>query len=395
MASCKANKAIEASPTLEKNVRPDLALELPEEVVIVHHPSQDGGLKAWLFLIGASIVEITAWIVCLGPLYGLGAGLLFAPSMHFMGDWFVKRKSFAYGIICGAGAAAGAGLPPVYTVCLNQYGYKSTLFGWGLVTFTVTSLGLLLVHPRTPPKKTPSPTRHDFDFLRKPLFLVFLTATVVQALAHYGPSVYSPSIGADFGLTYTQGALLVSLLNLAQAVGQPLQGMLADTQASFYVPFVISTLGGGLESLLIWPFACKFWSLILYSLAFGSTAGEYAVLRPRFAAAVVSNDETVSSTVSSDNDDESQDEHKEVQQKNKSMVIFGVFTAARGIAILTSGFVTVALVNEESTDLNGYGLGTKWRSLILYTGITMATASLGALGKFVPWDLKIGVRSNS
>jgi hypothetical protein len=91
----------------------------------------------------------------------------------------------------------------------------------------VTALGLLFVHPRTPPEKAPKPTRHDFEFLRKPLFLIFLIATFVQALAHYGPSVYLPSIPADFGLTPTQGSLLVSLLNLAQAIGQPLQGMLA------------------------------------------------------------------------------------------------------------------------------------------------------------------------
>lgn len=128
---------------------------------------------------------------------------------------------------CGAGAAAGAGFPPVYTVCLNQYGHRATLVGMGLITLVVTAAGLLLVHPRTPPEKALEPTRRDFDFLRRPLFLIFLAATIVQALAHYGPSVYLPSIGADFGLSDTQGALLVSLLNLAQAIGQPLQGALA------------------------------------------------------------------------------------------------------------------------------------------------------------------------
>ena len=67
----------------------------------------------------------------------------------------------------------------------------------------------------------------DFDFLRKPLFHILLASTVIQAMAHYGPSVYLPLIGADFGLSSSQGAMLVSLLNLAQAIGQPLQGMLA------------------------------------------------------------------------------------------------------------------------------------------------------------------------
>lgn len=288
----------------------------------------------------------------------------------------------------------------MYTVCLNKFGYKATLVGWGLISFIITGSGLLLMHPRTPPEKAPKPNRHDVDFLRKPLFLVFLTATVIQAVAHYGPSTYLPSIGADFGLSDTQGAMLVSLLNLAQAIGQPLQGMLADTGASFYAPFVLSTLGGGLESLLIWPFSRKLWSLVIYSLAFGATAGGFAVLRPRFAAAVVGNDETnaapASSGSSSDTatgENEAEDAEKEIRQKNKSMFIFGVFTAARGIAILSSGFIAVELVNEDSTDLSGYGLGSKYRSLIIFTGAVMIVASLGAVGRFVPYHLKIGKKS--
>lgn len=131
---------------------------------------------------------------------------------------------------CAAGAAAGAGLPPVYTVCLEKYGYKVTLIGWGIVTFIVTAIGLFCVHPRVPVAAVPKPTRKDFDFMQKPLFYIILVATIIQALAHYGPSLYLPSFGLDFGLTPTQGSLLVSLLNLAQAIGQPVQGMLA------YVP---------------------------------------------------------------------------------------------------------------------------------------------------------------
>lgn len=164
-----------------------------------------------------------------------------------------------------------------------------------------------------------------------------------------------------------------------------------DSRASFYVPFVLSTLGGGLESLLIWPFARNLWSLVIYSLAFGATAGGFAVLRPRFAAAVVGDDATVQIS-SSDTDDDAQrvDAEKEARQKNKSMFIFGVFTAARGIAILTSGFVTEALVHDDSSDISGYGAGRKWRDLMIYTGVSMTMASLGAFGKFVPYDRKIG-----
>ena len=122
---------------------------------------------------------------------------------------------------------------------------------------------------------------------------------------------------------------------------------------------------------------------MIYALAFGATAGGFAVLRPRFAAAVVNLDTLKSSTSSiSDLSDEAAAE-EEARTKNKSMLIFGVLTASRGIAIAGSGFVTEALVNENSTDISGYGAGPKWRRLMIYTGITMIAASLGALGQFV------------
>jgi nitrate/nitrite transporter NarK len=40
-----------------------------------------------------------ALVLTLGVLYGIGAGLLFAPSIHLMDDWFSKRKSLAYGVM--------------------------------------------------------------------------------------------------------------------------------------------------------------------------------------------------------------------------------------------------------------------------------------------------------
>jgi cyanate permease len=129
---------------------------------------------------------------------------------------------------CAAGAAAGAGLPPVYTLCLNRYGYKVTLIGWGIITFVVTSLGLLCVRPRLPHSaKPPPPSMRDFDFAKKPLPLIMLLATMVQAVAHYAPSLYLPSFGVDFGVSASEAAMLASFLNLAQAIGQPLQGWLA------------------------------------------------------------------------------------------------------------------------------------------------------------------------
>ncbi|KAK8086047.1 hypothetical protein PG994_001021 [Apiospora phragmitis] len=107
------------------------------------------------------------------------------------------------------------------------------------------------------------------------------------------------------------------------------------------------------------------------------------MLRPRFASAVIGQEQA-------NNVETVDDPKEEALQKNKSMLIFGVFTAARGAAILSSGFVTIALVHEDSTDLAGYGTGTKWRSLMIYTGAAMCAAAFGVFGKLISPSLKIG-----
>jgi len=44
--------------------------------------------------------------MAIGPLYGIGAGMLFAPSIHLMSEWFKARKSLAYGMMCVIATAA-------------------------------------------------------------------------------------------------------------------------------------------------------------------------------------------------------------------------------------------------------------------------------------------------
>lgn len=127
------------------------------------------------------------------------------------------------------GAAGGAGLPPVYTILLERFGAKVTLVGIGLVTMAATAVALCFVQPRTPELKgasAPKMKLEDLKFFRQPIFILFLAAVVVQSLGHFSPSVYLPSIGRDMGLTPTEGALLISMLNLAQAIGQPSIGFL-------------------------------------------------------------------------------------------------------------------------------------------------------------------------
>ncbi len=93
----------------------------------------------------------------------------------------------------------------------------------------------------------------------------------------------------------------------------------SDYKNITYTPMVLSTIGACLETLLIWGYGRQVWSLIAFALLYGSTAGGFSTLRPRFAAALA--------------DDETDTE--------QNLLVSGVLIAMRGVAIVCSGFYFV------------------------------------------------------
>ena len=124
---------------------------------------------------------------------------------------------------------------------------------------------------------------------------------------------------------------------------------------------LISTLGAVAAVLCIWGFAKQLWSLLLFALAYGATAGGFAVLRPRFSALVVGND----------------------NNNEQSMLIFSILTASRGSAIIASGFISTALVHPHDPVTDAWAGGTRYEDLLIYTAAMMFAASFGALSKFI------------
>lgn len=136
---------------------------------------------------------------------------------------------------------------------------------------------------------------------------------------------------------------------------------------------LISTLGSVLAVLCIWGFAKNMWSLSLFSLAFGGTAGGFAVLRPRVSAAIVG--------------DENNNE--------QSMLIFSLLTALRGSSIIACGFVSTALVHENMPVSRSYAGGARYQELLIYTAVLMFAASFGAITKFISPSTVLGKRAQT
>lgn len=307
-------------------------------------------------------------IMTQGVLYGLGSGLIFAPNMSMIDEWFIRRRSLAYGIYFASSSISAAILPPVLRLLLKNYSAKATLVGWGIFISVVLTSALLTVRPRLPPAEAPE-TAGDLNqlsgdksskFLVKPLFWLVILSNVMQAFSQYLPSVYIPSYATEVaGTSAENAAFLLTIYNISSAVCQPFVGILADKKGVLS-PLLLSTLIPAIAVFGIWGFAKQYWSLAITCILFGGFSGGYVVLRNRFATAVVG-----------DNNHPSQE-----------LVVSGLIMFVRGLATIGSGFIgsAVATLGEgRGLQRSEYGAG-KWLPLLLTVGTFAGASSIGALG---------------
>jgi Na+/melibiose symporter-like transporter len=189
--------------------------------------------------IGAGFSRSPAQLIATqGIIYGLGSGLVFAPNMSLVDEWFIERRSLAYGIYFASSSISAAIIPPIMRILLDRYSAKATLIGWGVFAAVVLGIALFGVRPRLP--SSPASDSHENDkvnplsgnlsysFMRKPLFWLVLVSNVMQALSQYLPSVYIPSYATEVaGAPPAQAAVLLTIYNVSSALIQPCIGVFA------------------------------------------------------------------------------------------------------------------------------------------------------------------------
>jgi len=84
-----------------------------------------------------------------GLLIGLlGNGAINAPLYVYVTRWFEARRGAALALLSGGQYVAGASLPPLFERAISLYGWRQTMFSYGLVVaVVVVPLALLFLRP--------------------------------------------------------------------------------------------------------------------------------------------------------------------------------------------------------------------------------------------------------
>ena len=165
----------------------------------------------------------------------LGASSMFAPLMTYVSRWFDRRRGSAVALISSGQYIAGALWPAVFALSVEQFGWRRTMLGFGLLVSTVI-LPLALLFLRPAPEPPPLGTAHAGPRPGTPVLGLppnlacgLLSAAVFCCCVTMSmPMAHMVAFCSDLGIGPTSGAAMLSVLLGTAFLSRQFWGWLAD-----------------------------------------------------------------------------------------------------------------------------------------------------------------------
>ncbi|KAL3456540.1 MFS general substrate transporter [Aspergillus heterothallicus] len=226
-------------------------------------------------MLGASFTT-HSWQLFLsqGICFGFGMGSLFISTVGIPNQWFKARRGVANGIVAAGSGTGGMIYSLATNAMIKQFGFRWAFRTLGIISFAVNLGCGLLVRERHIAVSSSSgkPAVLSLPSLRKPPFLLFLAWAFFSLLGYVALLFSLASYAQSTGLSSNTGSLASALLNLGQALGRPLVGLLSDRFGRIRTASLAS-LFCGILCMAFWPFATDKSSLFAFSILAGLGAG--------------------------------------------------------------------------------------------------------------------------
>ncbi|ORY55965.1 major facilitator superfamily domain-containing protein [Leucosporidium creatinivorum] len=189
-------------------------------------------------LVASFATEVWTLILFQGVLAGVAGGLMYAPLLFYISEWFSARRALAGGTIFAGAGLGGFIFPLILNQLLPRIGWRWTLRAFALASLVICGACIVRIRPRIPvraPTKRDSSEREkvkkeakvDLRFLWNPVFLAVTATILCQGFALASLSIYLPTYAASFTSPFNSSVIL-ALFNVFQVPGQILTGALCD-----------------------------------------------------------------------------------------------------------------------------------------------------------------------
>ncbi|KAF8309075.1 MFS general substrate transporter [Clavulina sp. PMI_390] len=268
-------------------------LEMPIVIAILQRRPQWIRPISWSALAASSLglflssFAQEAWqlVALQGVVVGVSGGILYAPIVIWLGQWFMQRRALAGSLIFGGSGIGGAFFPLIIQFLLDRTGgFRWTLRILAIAVAVCGGTAMLGIKPRAPISRVsnpaagiPVPSGHSLDlsFFKSPIFIVISMTTITQALAYFPVSLYIPSYSTAAGLSTVDGTIALAVFNLARVVGQVIFGEVCDRVAYTNV-IIFSGAVSALSAFLVWGFSHNLGSLFAFVIVFGAICGGFS-----------------------------------------------------------------------------------------------------------------------
>ncbi|KAF7341102.1 MFS general substrate transporter [Mycena venus] len=276
-------------------------LMMPFALGIVSGKLFDSGYFHAMEIIGCVLFTVSLFMLSLAkPLHyyqiflsqgvgmGLGAGILFVPTVSITSHHFSKRRSLATGVVL-SGISAGA---TVFPILLNHYipkiGFASTVRASGYVVIGTLAVGNALMRTRPrPPRATPDIK----SFFKDGAYLWAILGTLLSSTGVYLPVIYIQLFAVQHSVGSNLAFYSIAIMNGTSAFGRIAANYLADIHGPFYLHVVCTLITSG----TIWAVLGIHNSvtLVLVSTLYGIFSGAWLALSIACLASLAHNPEEV------------------------------------------------------------------------------------------------------
>jgi MFS family permease len=214
----------------------------------------------------------TYWQVFLaqGVCMGLGAGLLYIPSLALVGIYFSRKRSLAMGIVTSGIAVGGIAYIITFDRLTAKKGFPFALRIMGCIALAISLASFPALLSGTSILKVPRKARKLFDASawRDPLFLVFTASSFCCFLGYITPYFFIPTYAQDhLGLSQSFALYILVMAIGGSFFGRLISGWLAHHLGANFTWIICSMLAGMLS--LVWMAVDSEASFIAWSIIWG------------------------------------------------------------------------------------------------------------------------------
>ncbi|CAM1501395.1 Fc.00g105570.m01.CDS01 [Cosmosporella sp. VM-42] len=344
------------------------------------------------FLLSSFSTDVWHLVATQGVLASLGTALVYSPTTLSLGEWFnTRNRAVAYGAVFSCKNIVGSTCPFLLRVLLDRYGFRMTFRIWAALAAGTSILPILLIpaHPSSISTNTHQTPKIPWHFLKHRTFYIYSVACILQSSGYGIPQTYLNTYAHDVTLlSQTSATLLLTLFNIPGIVSSSFFGWLSDNKRfplSATTVTAVSAVSSALSAFLFWGLTSQgsMTLLVLFAITFGFFAGGYSATW----GGVINEIEA------------------EAAQRNEAIdsgMLYGLLNGARGIGYVSGGLAGVPLLKAgEMTSLRGFGYGTTYGPLIIFTGLSSIFGGWGLLWKwkkldpFLLWNTENGTLRGS